>query len=555
MLKHAALVAAVLLATLSEGGVGQAAPGRGGEQGVAVSTVRGPGSCSPQDRAGGDWPALNGGHDNSRYQREERRLDVAAARGLTRAWSFDLGTLGPTGALRSTPVVAGGCVYVAAGEGYLGARGDVVALNADTGDLVWRATLDGSVLGLAVADGLVYATPSRGTRGEVETPTVTEGYQPAGSYAVALDATTGALRWTSDRLDDGDATNGSFVNASPVVFPARGRSLVFVPLSGGGGDGARVPMYFLDAHTGRTVRQAFSLTEQEYAQGFGGTGIWTTAAYDPVSGHLFAGTADSDGKTKQHRYNNAVLKIDADPSRPTFATVVGFYEGISERGDVDRSVPGFGQSPLCTSEDSSPVGDLPTFFDRSASPECLELDLDFGASPQLHRGVDGRLKVAALQKAGVLHDVDASSMAREWAVTIGPGGAAMSSATGAVGDRGLHVGQTPNLAYELAVADGGVTWASTTGVDAFAYQPLTLANGVLYTLTDLGVLLALDAATGAVVLHRPVAPDVGRGPDGCLGAGAGVAVARGTVYVPCDAGGQDDLLGVDGSPGALVAYR
>lgn len=543
------LVAAVVLAGVLPAAAGQAktpplTPG------LTVVTERGTASCSRVAKAG-DWPSLNGGHDNTRYQRAESVLD---AESLERRWSFDIGTLGATGAFRSTPVIADGCVYVASGEGYLGQRGDVVALNADTGELVWHATVDGSLLGLAVADGLVYATPSKGTRGDVETPTVTEGYSPDGAYALALDARTGHLRWTSDRLDDGNATNGSFVNASPVVVPARGGSLVFVPLSGGGGDGARVPMYFLDARTGRTVRRAFSLTDAEYAQGYGGTGIWTTAAYDPVTGHLYAGTADSDGKTKQHRFNNALLKIDADPTRPTFATVVGHYEGTSERGNVDRTVPGFGESPLCSADSAVPTGDLPTFLDRSASPECLELDLDFGASPQLHLGEDGRLKVAALQKSGFLHEVDAATMEADWSVVVGPGGAAMSSGTGAIGERGLHVGGTPDLLFEVRRADGGVQWASSTGVDAFAYQPLTLANGVLWALTDLGVLVAVDAGTGLVRLHHAVAPDVGRGPDGCLGAGAGVAVARGMLYVPCDAGGQDDLLGVEGPSGALVAY-
>lgn len=549
------LVAAALLGSVLPGGVAQAKGDPGRDQGVAVSTVRGGGACSQENRPGGDWPSLNGGFDNSRHQRQEQRLDAMAARRLAPAWTFDIGSVGAPGAFRSTPIVAAGCVYVASGEGYLGARGDVVALNADTGELVWHATLDGSLLGLAVANGLVYATPSRGTRGEVETPTVTDAYQPAGSYAVALDARSGALRWVSDRLDDGNATNGTFVNASPVVIPDRGRSVVFVPLAGGGGDGARVPMYFLDGHSGRTIRRALSLTDAEYKEGFGGTGIWSTAAYDPGTGHLYAGTADSDGKTKQHPYNNAVLKIDADPTRGTFSAVVGVYEGISERADIDRTVPGFGDSALCSGTGiPSPVRP-PTFFDTSAAPECLELDFDFGASPQLHTGADGLLKVAALQKAGVLHDIDTASMEREWAVVLGPGGAANNSATGAVGDRGLHVGATPNLLYEVDPADGARTWVSTTGADAFAYQPLTAANGVLYTLTDMGHLVAADAASGAVILHRAVGTDLGRDVTGCLGAGAGVTVARGTVYVPCDGGGLDDVAGLPGSPGALVAYR
>ena len=41
----------------------------------------------------------------------------------------------------------------------------------------------------------------------------------------------------------------------------------------------------------------------------------TLAAYDPRTQHLYAGTADSDGHTRQHPYNNAILRIDANPQR------------------------------------------------------------------------------------------------------------------------------------------------------------------------------------------------------------------------------------------------
>jgi hypothetical protein len=43
--------------------------------------------------------------------------------------------------------------------------------------------------------------------------------------------------------------------------------------------------------------------------------------------------------------------------------------------------------------------------------------------------------------------------------------------------------------------------------------------------------------------------------DHCLGVGAGASVARHTLYVPCDAGGPNDLAGLPGPAGGLVAYR
>lgn len=519
---------------------------------VPVTGAPPAGACREAQDPGGAWTSLNADLGNSRHQPSEDRIGVAEAPALRPAWSFDGAQRGIPNGTRSTPVVSGGCVYVAFGQGYLGDRGDVVALDADTGELVWHAQVDGSVLGLAVENGLVYVTPSRGTRGEVAAPVVTDTYQPAGSYAMALDASTGAVRWTSDRLDDGIAGNGTFINASPVVFQAGGRRMVFVPLAGGSGDGARVPMYFLDAMTGTTIARSLSLTDEEYAEGFGGTGIWSTAAFDPETGHLYAGTADSDGRTRQHPYNNAILRIDADPRRATFATVVDAYQGISEHADLD-AVIGYPNNPACGAAGDTTGTDLPTFFDTSAAVECGELDLDFGSSPNLYRSSDGRTVVSALQKAGVFHAVDTATMEADWRFFVGPGGPAMHSATAAVDASGIHVGATPNLVYELDGDDGSVGWVGQTGLDLFAYQPLTVANGVLYGLNDSGQLLGYDAANGLPLLQRDLALDGGFG--NCLGVGAGVAVARHTVFAPCDAGGTVDLAGVPSNAGGLVAYR
>lgn len=518
----------------------------------AVAAPSPPPPCTSGDPSGGAWPSLNGDLSNSRHQAAETSIGPDRVDELVPAWSFSGAEVGATGGMRSTPIVSGGCVYLGLGQGYLGDRGDVIALDAETGEVVWHTTLEGSVLGLAAADGLIFATPSAGTRGDVSLPVVTDTYQPTGVHTVALDARTGEIRWTSARLDDGDARNGTFVNASPVVFEAGGRDMVFVPLSGGAGDGARVPMYFLDARTGATIARSFSLTEEEYQAGFGGTGIWSTAAFDPSTQHLYAGTADSDGRTRQHPFNNAILKIDANPKRPTFATVVGAYSGTSEHADLDALV-GYPNNPLCGLGTGGQELALPTFFDTSASVECLELDLDFGASPNLYRTASGRLRVSALQKSGVLHSVDTQRMTAAWTAFVGPGGPAMHSATATVADGRIHVGATPDLLFGFAKDDGRLRWLSTTGADAFAYQPLSSANGVLYAINDLGSLLAFDARNGRPLVDRSIAVDGAF--TQCLGVGAGVAVARHTVFVPCDAGGLSDLAGLPSPPGGLVAYR
>jgi outer membrane protein assembly factor BamB len=144
-------------------------------------------------------------------------------------------------------------------------------------------------------------------------------------------------------------------------------------------------------------------------------------------------------------------------------------------------------------------------------------------------------------------------MTRAWTAWLGPGGAAMDAVSAAVGDGGIHVGATPNLLFRLDQRTGAIRWVANTGVDVFAYQPVTLANGVLYVIGDAGDLRVFDAASGVPVVQRSIAIDGGL--DQCIGAGAGVAVARHTVFVPCDAGGPNDLAGLPSSAGGLVAYR
>ncbi len=506
--------------------------------------------CSAPSHRGGDWASLNGGANNSRNQSSERLIGPNEAKGLRPKWSFSGVEVGAPGGARSTPIVADGCVYLALGQGYLGDRGDVIALDADTGELIWHVRLEGSVLGLAAANGMIYVTPSLGTRGDVAMPVVSDSYVPAGSYAVALDAHTGKRMWTSARLDDGNPGNGTFINASPVAYDAGGKQLLFVPLAGGAGDGAKVPMYFLDARTGRTVKKAYTLTPAEYAAGYGGTGIWSTAAFDPGTQHLYAGTADSDAHTHQHPYNDALLKIDANPRRTTFGSVVAAYSGTTEHANLDAYI-GESHNPACGAFGGTGVHP-PTFVDTSASVECLEMDFDFGGSPNLYSDESGRLRVGALQKSGIYHSVDAAQMTGAWNFVVGPGGAAMDGATAAVGSHDIYVGATPNLVFGLGRANGQLRWVSASFEDLFAYQPLSLANGVLYTINDAGFLVAIDAASGVPLLHRQIATDGDF--EQCLGVGAGVAIARNLVFAPCDAGGLHDLAGLPSPSGGLVAY-
>lgn len=525
---------------------------------VPAAATLGTGQCASTATGGGDWTSLNHDVRNTRFQVEEDQIGASQAASLVPAWTFRVPVeVGKERSVQSTPIVANGCVYFTVAEfaGVPGlsaieaelSGGTVFALNADTGELVWETDVNGFVLGLSAADGLIYALPSASTSIAVSSGVV----EPKGAHAIALDAFTGEIMWSSERLDSDDVAAGWLVSASPVLFtPTQGgqptgRKLLFVPISAGAGDGARVPLYFLDARTGHVVKRFYALSEADYAAGYGGAGIWSTAAFDATTNYLYAGTADSEGHTMQHPRNNAILKIDADPSRVTFGSVVDAYTATTEHYNLDTTMPDWQNNLVCELDSNG----LPR-TDESASTACLELDNDFGASPNLYVDSGGRTIVAALQKSGILHVADTATMNPAWTKILSAPDAAGNASTGATDGTNLFVQAAPDLVYSFERSLGARNWISNTGVSALSYQPLTAANGVLYTITDLGHLVGFSASTGLPLLERAIYLDAAT--VTCAGTGAGVAVARHTVYAPCDAGGFTLNAG---SSGALVAYR
>ncbi|MGH7819628.1 MAG: PQQ-binding-like beta-propeller repeat protein, partial [Candidatus Binatia bacterium] len=492
--------------------------------GAAVTAREAAATCAAP-APGGEWRSLNHDLHNSRNQTAEAAIDVTNVTALAPAYKFRAAdVVANQGAFQSTPIVADGCVYVGSSTGW------VFALAADDLSLVWVSNsagtpdpLDGFVLGLAVENGLVYAFPSE--------------KEPFGPHAVALDQSTGEVAWQTARLNTppvaGDpTTDGPTLHASPVVFDG----MAFVALSRGIG-ARRVPHYFLNALTGDVIKQVHFLSETEVQQGYGGAGMWSTPAVDLDTKTMYAGTADSEAFKRQHRYNNAILKIRADANDPdTLGTVLDAYSGVQERY-VDPVVPGLEKNPLCEmfGGPDDPLGGT----SPSSSNSCLELDVDFGASPTLFLNDEGggieRKMIGEMQKAGVFHAIYAEHMQLAWARIISYPSPTGNAGTAAYDGKKLYVSANPGSLFAFDKTTGFPEWAGSSGGDALRYQPMTYANGVVYTVNNAGNLIAVDAATGVPLLNRPVSVDADGEP--CVAQGGGVAVARNTVYVQCDLSG------------------
>jgi len=475
-------------------------------------------SCAPALHAGGEWRSY--GHDlaNSRTQDQEHSIGPVRAAKLAPAWLMSTSALGGSGQFNDTPVVADGCVFAASSDGW------VFAVNADTGALVWHTHLRSGTFSLApgvtgsvtVEGGKVFALVD----------------QLGAPYATALDETSGTPIWSSVI----DSTPNSFVAAGAVVW----NGVVFAGFSGdeydhttkpaggvagvGPGSTGRGGYAIFDAATGATLAHAYTIPDADYAAGYRGASIWGTGAVDATTGYVFVGTGNPGGHAQgsdlrlDHRNADAILKIDLDRTRASFGRIVAAYKGNRE-----QYVAGLDRQPACKDAGNLEYGASGPAW----SATCVQLDLDFGASPNLLRDPSGRLLVGAMQKSGVYHAVLRSNMTRAWSRVMGmPCFICNGSSTAAAGGAIFAAASPPG--QMVSVSSGGLPrWVAPIG-DVLHYESVSSADGVVYTIDTAGDLDAFDARTGAPLLRRPIIVDTRSSVAGLVS--SGVAIARETVY-------------------------
>lgn len=469
--------------------------------------------------AADEWPTFGRDLVNSRHQQAPGTIGAATAPLLSPVWSFTTsGAATGLADLNGTPIVAAGCVFLNT------AAGDVLAVDAKTGREIWRRTValdEGTTAGLG---GIFVSSPA-----VTDDAVVGLVNQTTAPYAIAFSRRDGALLWRSAPLKAGA---GYYTNATPVVYDG----LVLAGYSPAEGDPEGVGgVTILDARTGAVVTRAEVVPSADFAQGYAGGGVWTAPAIDAGNGYAYAGTGNPYSKKIEHPNTNAIVKIDVDRDRATFGTIVGAL-----KGNIEQYAPVFRDlvDPACEA-----VGDDPNLqLIVGNSAPCLQLDLDFGAPPNLFTDGTGRLLIGDLQKSGVYHVADATTMAPAWSATVGLTCPACNAAASAWDRAGSIYGvSSPGTAMVSLTDAGAYEWVSPVG-DGTHYQSTTSAGGAVFTVDNLGNLLAFDAATGAPLLRRNLAADLAPGsqPPVALSS-SGVAVASGTVYV---AAGN-----------AVVAYR
>ncbi len=500
----------------------------------AVGPVPSPyAGCGPVGVTGGEWRSFGKDLSNTRHQERERAIAHADVPTLGPAWTFSSVEAGGAGDFTGTPVIADGCLYVGSNRGW------VFALNADTGALVWKAQVPeggGINASVGVADGRVYAAVSRTSRGDGGCP------DPCvGPYLVAFDQATGDVVWHTTPLD---TQPGADVYASPIVY----QGAVFLGISGGSAElGDETDRYafqgaitFTDAATGTLLKKTWTIhppmtPDDEFA----GATVWSTPAIDPATGHAYVGAGNPFKPQAEHPHANAVLKVDVDPGRATFGEIVDSY-----KGDIDEYVD------LSALPCVDFVGNYPPYYPQGLG-SCSDLDLDFGASPNLFTDASGRTLIGAGQKSGVYHVFYADTMDRAWTSLVGPpslvGGIVGSTAY----DGSSIYGPVTPAGYLWSVDKAGGTprWVSPVADGAHWGEPVAVANGIVYTVDLKGFLDAYDARNGVPLLHRPIVAGSRTGADPAASWG-GVAVARNTVYAATGITGLENGFVVAFRPGA-----
>jgi polyvinyl alcohol dehydrogenase (cytochrome) len=459
-----------------------------------------PETCQAPPHPGGEWPSYGRDLTNSRSQPLEETIGPDTVTDLEVIWEFAAADHGG-GTINTTPIVHGGCLFV------VPSSGEVHALDAETGAPIWMTALEavpqgygGGVVGApAVADDLLVVVINRG----------------GSPYLAGLALADGEVRWTVTI----DETPSAITNASVTVYDG----LAFVGFSGspGGTPAERGGYVIVDTEEGELLVKDWTIPDEDFEAGYAGASIWSTAAVDEATGYAYVGAGNPHSDRVEHERSNALLKIDLDRERDTFGQIVASY-----KGQPDNYVGGLDQQPVC--QDLPPI-----YYLSSFDASCAQLDLDFGASPNLFTDAGGGLRVGALQKSGVYHAADAETMQGVWSRVAGVPCLACNASSAAVDAERVFVSAgPPGQVWGLGQDDGGIGWVAPV-LGGLSYFSVSQANGVVYTTDTYGFLNAFDADSGLQLAKISIGFGLGSPGGGSVGAGgsSGVAIARNTLYV------------------------
>lgn len=254
-----------------------------------------------------EWVTYGGDYYNRRYS-QLTDVNLGTVQDLSPAWVTDLGTVANQQALgEAAPIVVDGVMYIATG------LGEVVALDAKTGEKVWR-----------------YLPKLRSVRGDnccgraTRSVAVAEGKVFVSRYdatLVALDQKTGEVIWEKEVAD---AQQGYHITSAPLYY--KGKIYIGVTEGKNGLAGSIMAIQAKDGRdlwTFHGIEKKYNIAGSEKGEGkrssqeMGMTPIWNVPAVDEeldtvyfAASHTVAEPTDEDDEVRL--YASLIVAISAE---------------------------------------------------------------------------------------------------------------------------------------------------------------------------------------------------------------------------------------------------
>ena len=240
------------------------------------------------DETAGTWMQPNGNYENTRVAGSE--IDAGNVDELAISWSQPLTGSGPFGAFAATPLIIDGIAYVQ------DLRSNAMAYDLETGEQLWKVEYDQATIGpngLAYEDGVLFGV----TNGEI----------------FAIDADSGDEVWKKKVLDyEFGVAEGQ--NLGFTIQPAVRDGVLYLAEAAKAGGGRALAF---DAETGEQL-WAFDTTDQPAQDETPSGGAWNTPLVDDT-GDVYYSIANgyyspnSPKFTQNERlYTDSLIKLDGD---------------------------------------------------------------------------------------------------------------------------------------------------------------------------------------------------------------------------------------------------
>jgi outer membrane protein assembly factor BamB len=244
--------------------------------------------CGGGGETAGTWMQPNGSYENARVAGSE--IDAGNVDELAISWSQPLTGSGPFGAFAATPLIIDGIAYVQ------DLKSNAMAYDLETGEQLWKVEYDQATIGpngLAYEDGVLFGV----TNGEI----------------FAIDADSGDEVWKKKVLDyEFGVAEGQ--NLGFTIQPAVRDGVLYLAEAAKAGGGRALAF---DAETGEQL-WAFDTTDQPEQDETPSGGAWNTPLVDDT-GDVYYSIANgyyspkSPKFTQNERlYTDSLIKLDGD---------------------------------------------------------------------------------------------------------------------------------------------------------------------------------------------------------------------------------------------------